>query len=190
MLLVSKTVSCARVLKTNKINIGNISSRFGDVASGLTSKTQAPSIIVLENKCDTHNPDTWEFKEELLPKIHMYNTQNLSSSDENMQKRNVRVQIFNILYRGTEQLAFERWPLRGPWTKTEILAASLQLLVYWPPLGSHTTWSVSIRLCPIVSGVWNSIWNRTFHGVHHRMGKCDWSTASQVTISYILLDTT
>lgn len=58
MLLVSKTVSCARVLKTNKISIGNISSRFGDMASGLTSEIQAPSIIVRENKCDTHNPDT------------------------------------------------------------------------------------------------------------------------------------
>lgn len=41
------------------------------MASGLISKTQAHSIIVLEKKSDTHIPDIRGFKEKLLPKIYM-----------------------------------------------------------------------------------------------------------------------
>ena len=67
------------------------------MTSGLISTTQAHSVIVLENSYNTHNPDTWGFKEGLLPKIYMcmhvclYNAQILGSSDEDIQRRNLMV---------------------------------------------------------------------------------------------------
>lgn len=55
-----------------KSALGSFLERSLDMASGLSSKLQAHSVISLKNKHDTRNPITWKFKEKSFSKIYVY----------------------------------------------------------------------------------------------------------------------